>query len=336
MVRLAIVGMGIRGKMYANAVLKHPNSTLECICDESLERLEESRERFNVKIYQDFSKMLEENEIDALIVSTPDFAHKDYVIEAANKKINILVEKPFSTSVEDAEEMKKAINENSVKCMVAFENRWNMPFVKAKQLAENGEIGDVLTMVASLNDTIFVPTKMLSWSFRSSPGWFLLSHVIDLGCWFSGYKVSHVYATGVMEKLKSMGINTYDSISTNLVFENGKAVASYTSSWILPNTMPMIYDFKYDLIGSNGALKIDFQDQMLKYYGSMYQHPHVLGTPVAGYLTAAPELMLFDFIDRLTNNTEVYPNETDGYINTLIIDAIHRSLEYHQIIEIEY
>jgi predicted dehydrogenase len=125
---------------------------------------------------------------------------------AAQKGIHIMVEKPFSTLVEESEEMLAAVKSAGVKCLVAFENRWNTPFVAVKEAVQNGEIGKIITVNSRLNDTIYVPTKMLKWSKGSTPGWFLLPHATDIALWVKESKPVRAYAVGTKKKLVSMGI----------------------------------------------------------------------------------------------------------------------------------
>ena len=78
--------------------------------------------------------------------------------------------------------------------MVDFHNRWNLPFLAIRQRLESGDMGGLLSINVRLNDTLFVPTRMLSWAAQSSPVRFLGSHIVDLIRWISRAEVSRVYA----------------------------------------------------------------------------------------------------------------------------------------------
>lgn len=327
--------MGIRGNMYANAIKQSSNAQLVSIAEPVQSTLDQCMVKYDAKGYKDYKEMVEQEALDGIIIATPDFTHCNIVMEAAKRGIHILVEKPFATSSKEAKAMLETIKQSNVKCMVGFENRWNMPFVSVKDAVEQGEIGRLITMNSRLNDTIYVPTKMLSWASKTTPAWFLLSHSIDLSCWLTGKKVVKVQATGVKEKLVNMNIDTYDSIIAMLTFEDG-TIGSYTTSWVLPECMPMIYDLKYEIIGTEGCFYVDLQDQMVHEGGKLYKHRHTLGTPVAGRLTAAPELMLYEFLDNLIDDTYPAADAYAGYANTLIIEAIHQSIHRGSPVNIEY
>ncbi|MEF2243741.1 Gfo/Idh/MocA family oxidoreductase [Paenibacillus sp. IITD108] len=327
MIRFGIVGMGNRGNLFADTLLQNPYAELVAVSDAFESALEKSKDKYGVAGYADVKDMIENEQLDALVIATPDFLHKEPVMLAAKHGIHFMVEKPYSTSVEEAVEMDEAVQKSNVKCMVAFENRWNSPFVAVKNAVENGEIGDIITVNSRLNDTIFVPTQMLKWSKGSSPGWFLLPHATDIALWLkkNAAPVS-VYAVGTKKKLVSMGIDTYDSIQSVVSFDDGTH-ATFTTSWVLPESMPLIYDFKYEIIGSDGALYVDLSDQMVRKAGGVYSHMHTLGTPINGQFTSAPSCMLNAFVDHIRLDTAPEADSKAGLLNTKLVHAIHRSVE---------
>lgn len=325
-IKFGIVGMGIRGSLFADTLLQNPYAELVAVSDAFESTLTRSKDKYGVPGYPHVKEMLEKEKLDALVIATPDFLHREPVMLAAEHGVHFMVEKPFSTSVEEAEEMREAVSRSGVKCMVAFENRWNSPFVAVKQAVKNGEIGDILTINSRLNDTIYVPTQMLKWSKGSSPGWFLLPHATDIALWLKETaKPVSVYAVGTKKKLAGMGIDTYDSIQSVVSFDDGTH-ATFTTSWVLPESMPLIYDFKYEIIGDNGALYVDLSDQMVRKAGGAYSHVHTLGTPINGQFTSAPSYMLNAFVDHVRLDTVPESGAEAGLLNTKLVDAIHRSV----------
>lgn len=333
MIKFGIIGTGTRGQIYAKTIEQSDQAVVAAITDINKESLELNTKKYNTNGYTNFDKMFEQEELDAVIVATPDFLHKDPVVTAAKKGIHIMVEKPFSTDIKEATEMVAAIKQGGVKCLVGFENRWNSPFVAVKESVDNNELGEIITLNSRLNDTIYVPTKMLKWSKSSTPGWFLLSHTIDLAWWLKNVNPTKVFAVGTRKKLVSMGIDTYDSIQATVTFSDNTH-ATFTTSWILPDSMPLLYDFKYEIIGENGSLYVDLQDQMVKKAGGHFSHLHTLGTPINGKLTSAPSQMLLSFIDNIRYDTDPIAGPEDGLLNTKIVNALHKSIEEKEIQDI--
>jgi predicted dehydrogenase len=332
MIKFGVIGTGIRGTTFSDVVKASPYAVMEAVCDANKNAAEAAGKRYDAKVFTDYQTMIEDCDLDAVIIATPDNLHYDAVIFAAEHGLNMLVEKPFSTSVAEGKKMADAIKAKGLKCMIAFENRWAMPFTAAKNTIEAGELGELLTINCRLNDTIFVPTKMLRWAASTTPAWFLFPHSVDLACWFGGKDAKKVYAAGTKKKLVSMGIDTYDSIQAVVTFTDD-TTACFTTSWILPESMPLIYDFKFELIGDRSALYIDTQNQMVFHAGqTKVSNVHVLGTPVFGRPTSPAWFMMESFIDDLRNGAKPMANEDDALKNIAIVDAVHESLKSGQVI----
>lgn len=333
MIRFGIIGMGIRGKLFANTIIQNPYAEITAICDVSESSRQYAVDTYNTKAYEDYQSMLEKEELDAIIVATPDFLHRDAVIAAAAKVKNIMIEKPLSTSVAECEEMCQAIRAGGVRCLMAFENRWSLPFLSVKDRIASGACGEVLHISAKLNNTLFVPTQMLPWAAKSTPAWFLFPHLVDMACWLSGKTVNKVYASGVKKKLTAMGIETYDSISALMDFSDG-GTAQFSSTWVLPKSMPVVADQKFDIFCEREAISVDLMPQMVSVASEGYIMPRVLGTPINGRLNGPPSHMLNSFIDNIRNDTVPVADEEAGRINTRIIDAVHQSLRIGAPVEL--
>ena len=138
--------------------------------------------------------------------------------------------------------------------MTDFQNRWNPPFIEAKQAIERGDIGDVVSAYIRLSNAKTI-TEWLTWTANSGPQWFLGPHIIDLICWLYNKEVKKVFATengGVL--VKERNIDTYDSIQAQLIFDD--AFATVDMSWIIPPSWPSL-DFYMDLLGSNGKIQTE-------------------------------------------------------------------------------
>ena len=260
MITVGIIGMGIRGNLYATTIKYNAFAEVIAFAESNPERLQAAKDKFSGEAYEDYSRMLEGKRFDIVIVALPDHLHKDAVIEAASSGCNLLIEKPLATSYEDAKAMVKAIKEAGVKALVGYENRWSPIFITAKEAVAAGELKDIQLIHARLNDSIFVPTKMLSWAAGSTVGWFLFPHTVDLALWLSGQKAVSVYAVGQKKVLTEMGIDTFDSITATVEFAGGM-VGTFSSSWIYPESIPLIYDMRFEVLGSDGALEVDLRDQ---------------------------------------------------------------------------
>jgi len=85
----------------------------------------------------------------------PNHLHKRWTIESANNRKHVLCEKPFSLSVNDAEEMFEVCKENNVLVMEAFMYRFNPAIKKIKELVDSPIIGDLKSVEFSFSHDIF-------------------------------------------------------------------------------------------------------------------------------------------------------------------------------------
>lgn len=334
MIKIGIIGMGIRGNLYADTVKYNPFAELVAFAEGNKARLQEARDKYQGGAYEDFHRMLKEQKPDIAIIALPDHLHKDAVLAAAHAECNMLIEKPLATSSRDAVEMVEAIRKAGVKALVGFENRWSPVFITANEAVEAGELEDLQLIQARLNDSIFVPTKMLGWASASTVGWFLFPHIVDLVLWMSKRKARRVYAAGQKKVLRSMGIDTYDSISATVEFEGGM-VATFSSSWIYPESIPLIYDMRFEILGSGGAVDVDLRDQNIHKMTGTYSHPSTIGRDIYGKPLGFAAEMLNSFIDNVREDTDPMVDLDIALEGVKIVDAIHRAAESGEILEIQ-
>jgi len=264
--RFAVIGVGGWGSRHVSAYADHPLVEVVAICDRNRKALDAMGNKFGIQNrYEDHRQMFESEELDAVSIVTPDFAHAELAVAAIQNGVNVLIEKPLATSLEECDRIGQALRQHPVKFMVDFHNRWNPAMVKFKKAIDRGEVGEVQMGFYRLSDNIFVPTEMLSWAARSTVNWFLGSHCIDTLMWLLDNAVREVYTVRRSKVLKGMGINTPDSYQSLLTFRKG-ATVFLENSWILPRSHPLI-DFKVQLIGDKGTLNYDGRPHLVEQFG---------------------------------------------------------------------
>jgi predicted dehydrogenase len=124
MKNIAIVGLGVMGKNHYRTLKNMSEVQIVGLCDLTKDN------DFDEEFFTDLKTMLDTTKPDALIIAAPTFLHKDIALECTSRGIDIFLEKPAASSVKDAQEISKAVNETKIKSCVGHIERFN-PVVKA-------------------------------------------------------------------------------------------------------------------------------------------------------------------------------------------------------------
>lgn len=331
-IRVGVVGGGIRGTVFSRVIEEHPRSCLAGICEPDAAAADRLRGEFSAPVHPGVEALLREG-LDALIVSTPDFAHLEPGLAALSAGIDVLFEKPLATSLDEARQLRDAAHASGSRVMVGFENRWNPKFQAVRQtLGASGAA--LVAQRVLLQDTEFVPRRMLSWAARSTPGWFLFPHALDLAMWLGGVRPVEVFARGVRKILAPDGIDTYDRLSASFLMSDG-SLADLDSGWVLPESRPSVFVFRYGLEAAGLEFEIDIDRAGLTSYDA--KGARYLGAPETdsrGRLVGPHIEMVRDFIDYCDGADIAVPTVDDGFAVTQALDALHRSLESHDNVTI--
>ncbi len=143
MIKVALVGCGRIAKRHSELLGDNQiaGMCLVAACDLEEEKARAIGERFGVPFFTDMDRMMEEVPIDLVVVLTPTGAHAGHVIQLARFQKDILVEKPMALTLEDADAMIQACDQNGCRLFVVKQNRFNVPVVKLREAVEAGRFG---------------------------------------------------------------------------------------------------------------------------------------------------------------------------------------------------
>lgn len=144
-VRLGIIGVGNRGDQLIDAFLPQKDAQFVALCDVYEPYLDAAREKVggNVQVFQDYRKLLEAKDIDAVIIATPDHWHALQFVEACGSGRDVYVEKPLSLTISEGREMVRVANETSRVTQVGLHRRSSKLVKEAVERIQNGEIGQI-------------------------------------------------------------------------------------------------------------------------------------------------------------------------------------------------
>lgn len=333
---VAVVGAGIYGKNHLDAYTVNPNVNLVAVCDLNKAITDKVAEEYGVKTYNDIDEMLENEEIDAVSVATPDPYHKAPVMAAIRHGKDVLVEKPLATSSADAYEIIEAAEKAGVRVMVDYHKRWDPASIAVKNKLAEATCGKPVRGYMRMDNIYDVALNWLNWSGNSSPVHFVGTHCYDIIRWYMGCEVTQVYAVGHKGILQSKGVDTYDSITAILEFENG-CTWTVENAWILPNGFAKADDGCTELLCENTMIRVDSQKRGVEFFDENKLHtPNICFMQrFNGRVIGFGFDPLNDFVDCILNDKPFVAGLKDGLEAELIAEAVHKSADTHQVVKIE-
>ena len=142
-VKLGIVGLGAIGQLHLKHGLDLANAEVVAVADTAKPALEQGKSLGVKNTFADYNEMFKDPEVDCSHNFVPTHLHLKCSIQAAEAKKAIFLEKPIAVTVEEANEIISAAQQNSVKLMIGYPLRFNKNFIKLKDDMANGLIGDV-------------------------------------------------------------------------------------------------------------------------------------------------------------------------------------------------
>lgn len=253
MLNFAIVGCGHIAKKHAEAIKNAEGANLLAVCDTIPENMTPYIEEYGVQGYEDLDDLLKNPEVDVVNICTPSGYHAPLAIKAANAKKHVVVEKPISLTLEDAQAIIDACNENGVKLSVVHPNRFR-PAVKAiRKAMDEGRLGKLSHANATVrwnrNQAYY---DQAPWrGTKSLDGGVLMNqaiHNLDLLLWLMGDidEVQSMTATR-LRKIEA------EDVAIGLVrFKNGALGVIEAATTIYPKNL----EETLSVFGETGSIKL--------------------------------------------------------------------------------
>jgi UDP-N-acetylglucosamine 3-dehydrogenase len=141
---VAVIGCGAWGYHHARVYSELPGVRLEAVTDLDPRRVQRVTERFHCKGYSSVERLLDEADVDAVSICTPTVTHFEIASLALTARKHVLVEKPMTDNVAEAEKLIKQSKDYGVFLSVGFVERFNPAVQESKRTVDRGEIGEVL------------------------------------------------------------------------------------------------------------------------------------------------------------------------------------------------
>jgi len=140
--RFGLVGCGGIGKLRADALLKTPGASLAAVCDVDESRAKAVGSEHGAPT-MDWTKLVDQDNVDAVIVSTPPSSHAEISIRALQRGKHVLCEKPLARNAEECRAMVNAAETSGKLLATGFNYRFYSSVLEARELLDSGIIGEL-------------------------------------------------------------------------------------------------------------------------------------------------------------------------------------------------
>ena len=169
-VRMGYVGLGNRGDQVHEAFLEFGDSQTVAICDlrDDYLDLAAKKSRGQPKRYNDYRQLLDDKEIDAVVIATPDHWHALMFIDACNAGKDVYTEKPFSLTVHEGRKMVETAQRTNRVVQVGLQRRSSKMLQEAAEFVRSGGIGQV-TVAKGFHLQNEWPNGIGAWADTAAP-----------------------------------------------------------------------------------------------------------------------------------------------------------------------
>jgi len=266
MLRFGIVGFGIMGKNHARSFWNGeiPGAVLSAVCDTDPAALAFAKENdANIKTFDNISAMLDSGEIDAVLVATPHYDHPIIAMEAMDKKIHVLIEKPAGVFTKNVREVNKKAETAGVVFGIMYQTRTNPVYQKMREMVQNGELGAIRRTSWLITDWYRSQAYYDNGGWRATwggeGGGVLINqcpHNLDLWQWICGMPKR---VTAFAQNGKWHNIEVEDDVTAYVEYENGGTGIFVTSTADCPGNN------RFEVLGDLGKLVCEGGSKLTHY-----------------------------------------------------------------------
>jgi len=301
MVNIGIIGAGRIGKVHAKSILTGVDTArIKAIADPFMtkETEEWAKSAGIPNVYLDHKRIIEDEEIDAVLICSSTDTHSPISLEAIKAGKHVFCEKPIDLDLKKIKQVMKALEGTELKYQVGFNRRFDHNFRAVRKAVADGKIGDIHIVKIASRDPAPPPIEYV----KVSGGLFLdmMIHDFDMVRYLTGSEATEIYASGAVLVDPSIGkAGDVDTAIVNIKMENGALC-------VIDNSRKAVYgyDQRAEVFGNKGCVAV----------GNDCPSTSVLSTE-AGVCSEKP---LYFFLERYM---QAYQDEIRSFISAIERDV---------------
>lgn len=314
-IKIAVVGVGHIGGRHAELISTHNSLELVAIVDIDDSKKSVSQ-KYNVPFYASIDELLSAKiEVDAISICTPNGLHFEQGKKVLENDIDVIIEKPISLSVDNAQTLKSLSNQRNKKVFCVMQNRYSPPAIWLKDMVDSGNLGQINQVIMNCfwnrDERYYEPgswrgTKKLD----GGPLFTQFSHFMDMLLWVFGPTSGEVSATfNNFRKPKLTELE--DTGLVNFKFDNGSnGMVNYSTALWDKN-----FESSILILAENGTVKVGGQ------YMDEVSFCHVKDYEMPALKASSPPNNYGKYNGSAANHHFFYENVTDVYLKGANIDT---------------
>lgn len=330
--RMGVIGCGFFGQKHADVINQIPNARLVAVCDIQENAARDAAEKFSTNWYTSYQEMLEREQIDAVSICVSEDYHLEPAVGAAKYGKHILLEKPMARNACEAEQIKRAAEDNKVRLMVAHVCEFDGRYRYTADAIERGELGEIISIYLKRSTTQATAARLKG---KVSMFHYMGVHDFEAMLLFARPALPvKVYSQWVAKK--NVSFNAQDTAFNVITFDNG-IVGCIQLCWALPDNDALGFVACADVVGTKGVSYIDIKNQGIELFSETgVRYPDLTYWPeYFGHTAGKVREEIQHFVDA-TLYGKPYLVDTDLAIEAVrTIDACFKSLETGMPVNIE-
>ena len=312
-VNVGVIGVGAMGENHVRVYHKMEEANLMGVSDVSERALKKIEKKYGAKGYTDYCELLANPEIEVVSVCVPTTFHHDVVMEAIRHKKHVLVEKPIAFTLTEAEEMIAAAKEAGVILATGHVERFNPAVQKAKELIDDGVIGDIVSAFAKRVGPLPPRIKDVGVSID------LAIHDLDIMNYLFEEEITQVYGT----MNSSFDDSEFEDHAEIMVSFDNESTGIIEVNWLTPYKRREL-----ELTGTAGIISVDYIQQSIEVFGKFAQDIEIVHEePLKGELKS--------FLNSVVEEKEPVITGEDGLKALKMVIAANKSSKEHRPVSLD-
>lgn len=310
---VGVIGVGAWGKNHVRIFSEMDKVNLVGVVDRDVDRARALAQKFNATHYNSVEELLKQDALDAITICTPAITHADLALQSIDAGKHLLIEKPMTDTVQQAQRVIDAAKSAKAILMVGFVERFNPSVQTAAQIIDEGKIGE-LVLASARRLGPFVPARLADIGIIKD----LAIHDIDIARFLVKQEATSVYA------IAGSLYHKYEDHANLVIRFDDKPTFFLECNWLTPHKLRGL-----NITGSKGVVSLDYISQEV-----------TLGTSQWIQKSTSPwdeplKRELEHFAESVINKQKPLTSGTDGLEALRIAEAALESTHSKRIIYLE-